>query len=1077
MPMKDRMEKNKARDCSRSHKEWILAAILFIGAFLAGLAHLESFRGEHSAVVSIEYLYGPAVMMASGKGFINPDYAEYPELKAFLKGQVESFSPDLLPDTVKTAPSTMAAYHRYLLYTVGLVWRICGISWKYLEPMLAFFLAWYALSLYVLFRFFVSRTLAFLSALLLTVSPAVFLLVFDLRDFSKAPFTITLFCILLWLFMKGPTWRQKLLGALFLGITHGLFMGFRQDALIFLPLCVCILVIPVFLKRQEALWKSLSPLFLYVCLFFALAAPMFQHMDGNAQPQHVLVQGFARDRMDQLGMKQTSYQALVSGADYYTFAALSDFAERHSALTTPKLLDDEASSIAGQQWLQEALFLYPADLATRGWAAIWRILRYADAFPPFFAEATPVHQFFNHLHQSFAFFMHRAGLPLTLLAFILLAMRFPGRALFFFSVSSYVLGYTALQAVCRHTFHLSFFPFLVTAWLIQSLAQRFRRHTAAEATTPPLAIKPFGTMLIVLLLCASTIFLPVAVLRWYQTRQLTPLFQSCIDAPRTPLPSTQKELSGWTLFNLDSPEDKEPSSDLQSLYKVLEVCLSPEVQLWHTRGRYFVAEFDGSTEITHLLHLYDSPIPDSDFSQLLPIPKSKESGKVLRYFFPVYELLRPDADETFLFARSRFTGIAVPKNLASQFRGLYEVTLPEDVTHLLSFTSVDQKLPSPLFHTPLCLPDPVTYYHTEHRKMDNTLFSGAAQRFGTEEQLLLYLQAQLILSTKAEDRIRAAHHLMELEHLDGVIEALGETKTKDDSELQQLLEALELMARLSLYGDETTHSLAALDALLLRAPEREASILLMKIEAYERARKKTEALKTYSSYLSRYPHDEDTTTRAHGLLSDGFTAEEKHTFWKELADMMPEQALFFLYLGLAREELGVETQAKEAYHTAFALNPDNAQIAIAYYLTLTETYTIEEFTESLNLLAREDPEHHIFLCERLEREAFYLSEKHLHDKAGSLLILATAYSPDPDRLLLMACQQFTGAGEYARAEEGLLTLLESNYGEEAAEALYITTKLSLEHPDRLNFWQDLHERYPDKKTITGLLHRLSMEEE
>ena len=392
-------------------KEWTIAVLLFFFGFLTGLAHFEALRGEKSAVFLIPGLYGPAVMMASGHGFIVPDYVLYPELHQFLEGDKQSFSPASLPANIEQRPSAVASYHRYLLYAVALIWRIFGISWKNLEPFISLFLGWYAVSLYFLFRFFLSRILAFLCALFLTVSPAVFMLVLDLRDFSKAPFTITLFCILLWLLISASSLRYQIRGALLLGIFHGIFMGFRQDALIFLPLSMCVLIFPVFLKTNVARFKSLSPLLIYLSLFAILATPLLQHMEGGSQPQHVLVQGFARDRMDLLGMKEAAYHHPLSGADYYTFSMLSDFASRNPGQSIPVHFDDENTVTAGQRWLKEAIFLHPADLASRGWSAIWRILRYADAFPPSFSEPDALYRFFNQVHRYFAFFMHRAGLP------------------------------------------------------------------------------------------------------------------------------------------------------------------------------------------------------------------------------------------------------------------------------------------------------------------------------------------------------------------------------------------------------------------------------------------------------------------------------------------------------------------------------------------------------------------------------------------------------------------------------------------------------------------------------------------
>ncbi|NLN92299.1 MAG: hypothetical protein GX130_03185 [Candidatus Hydrogenedens sp.] len=1054
--------------------DWIIATLLFLFGFLAGLAHFESLRQDTSAIVPIEDLYGPAVMIAMGHGFIVPDYAEYPEFQDFLRVNQDDLSPDHLPEDIETGYSAAAFYHRYLLYAVGFIWRIFGISWKTLEPFIALFLGWYALSLYFLLRFFLSRCLAFLSSLLLIASPAVFMVVLDLRDFSKAPFTITLFCLLLWLFTKRHSLRSQILGAVLLGMLHGIFMGFRQDALIFLPLCICLLLFFVFMKKDLALWKALTPLFLYLSLFFALAMPMFQSLEGNAQPQHVLVQGFARDRMDQLGMKQASYQSLLSGADYYTFSMLSDFASRTPDLTTPQLHNDPDTMAAGQRWLQESVFLYPADLVTRGWTAIWRILRYADAFPSCFTEPTVFHQYFNSVHRSFAFFMHRAGLPLGILAIFLVALRFPGTAMAFFLISSYILGYTALQTACRHTFHLSFFPFLITAFLIEILVKQIWKRKQTHSTAHSVPQKQYKAAMGVLLLCASLVVLPMPLLRWYQARQLRPIFESCIQAPRTRLPFTKKEYRNWTLFTLDLPQPDSCRSDLEALYRLIAACSNPELHFWNVRTRYILAEFDGSTDITDLLHCYNSRILNFNFSQLLHMPVTKLSGDVLRYFFPVYEVVAHDEVYKAYVARGRFSGIALPREFSSQLRGLYEVDLPEEVTHLMAFTSLDDKIPSPLFYTPDCFPDPVSYQHIEHKKINNTFFSEAAQRYGTQEQLTFFTEVESILFLFNEpiDQIRMVNKFMNFRRFQDAIELALQIETTDSEEREMLLETLKLIAQLSLYEGETKRCLYALEALETLIPEHRTRASLLKIEACERAGMKEEALEIYRDYLKEHPDDESAVTHAHILLSHGFTSEEKHAFWQSLTDHIPDQAYFQLYLAMALDLQGKEFPATEAYNKAFALDPNDPKIMICHLIAQAEHNPREETVENIKHFAIEYPENKILVFQQLEKKAFFLSEKGLHEKAGSLLLLAARYSPESEGLILQAHQQFTGAGDYAKAEKGLMTLLSGDYGQEAAQALYVTVKLSRDFADRLHFWLGLQETHPNNSTITSLLYTM-----
>jgi hypothetical protein len=847
-------------------------------------------------------------------------------------------------------------------------------------------------------------------------------------------------------------------------------MGFRQDALIFLPLCICVLIFPVFLKKDIALWKSLAPLFLYLSVFFVLASPMLQRMEGAAQPQHVLIQGFARDRMDQLGIKEASYQSLLSGSDFYIFAFLSDFASRTPDLTVPQIYNDEDAVAAGQRWLEEAVFLYPADLATRGWMAIWRILRYADAFPPFFAEPAGLYRFFNQLHRSFSYFMHGAGLPLGILALVLVALKSPGTALIIFLCSSYILGYTALQTASRHTFHLSFFPFLITAFLVESAIKQIWKRKQTHSTVHPK--KQYKAALGVLLLCIALIVLPVPLLRWYQIRQIRPVINSCIQAHRTPLLFSEKDHCGWTFFTLKTAKRSNARTELTALYSLLAACFNSEINLFHTRTKYLMAEFDGSSEITCLLHNYDSPILNFNFSQVLRIPKAEGTGQVLRYFFPVYEVLGPELEERFLFKRTRFTSIAVPKEFASHFRGLYEIHLPQEHRHLIAFTSVDEAIPRSLFYTPDLLPDPVCYHHVENDKLTNTVFSEGAHRFGSDEQTILFSEAQLILSDEPTDQMVAAQRLINLNRLDESLDGLLQIKITDPSEKEKLLAILDLVARISLYDNATGRCLTALTALETLAPEQRITTSLLKIEACERVGWKEEAVEIYGDYLREFPDDKATATRGHILLSDGFSLDEKYAFWLSLTDHSPDQGHFQLYRAMALDLKNKESLAKEAYAKAFALDPQDPKIMISHTIAQAEDDSVEQIGQNTKEFAANHPEHRPLICERLEREAFYLSEKGLHQKAGALLLLAAEYSPDSERLSLKASQQFTGAGDYERAEKGLVKLLDSSYAEEAAQALYVTVTLSREFSDRRDFWLGLQEAHPDNSTITSLLYTM-----
>ena len=96
-----------------------LAICIFLAGCCIGQAYLAAARKDQTAVAGIELLYGPAVMMAYGYGFIYPDLQRYPELRAFLRNERESLPRETLPPVIIEGESEVAEYHRYLLYTTA----------------------------------------------------------------------------------------------------------------------------------------------------------------------------------------------------------------------------------------------------------------------------------------------------------------------------------------------------------------------------------------------------------------------------------------------------------------------------------------------------------------------------------------------------------------------------------------------------------------------------------------------------------------------------------------------------------------------------------------------------------------------------------------------------------------------------------------------------------------------------------------------------------------------------------------------------------------------------------------------
>ena len=183
-------------------------------------------------------------------------------------------------------PNSVSAYHRYLLYTVALFWRIFGISWTSLEPLCALLLGGCAVAVYGIMRLGMGRLLSALLTLAFVLSPQMLTMLPSLRDFGKAPFLL-LIIFLLGVFIKYRLGTKTLAGlSVLLGLLNGIAMGFRQDALY------------LFSPRASSLpWPfsdTGAPFPAAVAgaciaaghLLEALGHPMLGRMEGGAQPYH-----------------------------------------------------------------------------------------------------------------------------------------------------------------------------------------------------------------------------------------------------------------------------------------------------------------------------------------------------------------------------------------------------------------------------------------------------------------------------------------------------------------------------------------------------------------------------------------------------------------------------------------------------------------------------------------------------------------------------------------------------------------------------------------------------------------------
>lgn len=140
----------------------VIAAIV-LAAFLFALWFFTAFRAGGGVPGFYQSEFGPGVMMACGRGFVNPRLDAAPALQAFLSTRADRFTCDTLPRLIPEMKLTyFQEAHRYLIASAGLVWRAVGIGWRHLDALAAMFFAVALGAGYVALRFVCGRLLSVL---------------------------------------------------------------------------------------------------------------------------------------------------------------------------------------------------------------------------------------------------------------------------------------------------------------------------------------------------------------------------------------------------------------------------------------------------------------------------------------------------------------------------------------------------------------------------------------------------------------------------------------------------------------------------------------------------------------------------------------------------------------------------------------------------------------------------------------------------------------------------------------------------------------------------------------------------
>src|SRR5436190_1097379 len=210
-----------------------ISLILGVIAALAGASYLDAARRSAVPFYFYQPAFGPAVMEACGRGFVDPSPAAGSPLAKFLSQETNQFDCDKLDATV--APGELSAYQlaeRYLLLAAAGVWKITGISWRSVDAIAATFIGATIALVYLVFRLVLPRGLSAGLALLWLTSPAQLYVLTALRDYSKAPFFVLTILVIGTIVLRPLSARAMIAVSALLGAALGIGFGFRTDVMV-----------------------------------------------------------------------------------------------------------------------------------------------------------------------------------------------------------------------------------------------------------------------------------------------------------------------------------------------------------------------------------------------------------------------------------------------------------------------------------------------------------------------------------------------------------------------------------------------------------------------------------------------------------------------------------------------------------------------------------------------------------------------------------------------------------------------------------------------------------------------------
>jgi hypothetical protein len=519
-----------------------VAALIFGVSTWIGVRAVGEFRASGGVQDFYQRRFGPAVMLACGRAFREPDAARVPALAAFLAERSDAFDCAQLPATLETAPlDAFQSTSRYLLLTAAAAWRMAGVSWAALAAVAGALFGAVAALTYAVLRTALSRPLALLMCVVAITSTPNVMLVPQLRDYAKGPFLLAVILIMGWLVTAPADWKRTLRLAGLAGAVIGLGLGFRTDLMIAVAPFVVTLMLLV--PTTVTIRTRAAALGVFLATFLIVAFPILRGYAQGSNTGHVALLGLAVPFDGPLRIAPSIYEFAGQYNDSLAYSIINSYAIRLEHRRV--LLGSVEYEGAARGYLGHLARTFPADLITRFVAAVRAVPHYfldTSLYAPAQARG-PVVRGFYRLRGAILRRLAPFSFAAVILAIVGASAVNPRAAWLAVLVMAGFAGVSALQFHERHFFYLQFVPWLAFGVVAESALDFLRM----QRRWPP--VERIVRALIADAVLVGAVFAVVLVAHAYQQRAATALFSRYEAAPRRALPAmTRHAADGRILF-------------------------------------------------------------------------------------------------------------------------------------------------------------------------------------------------------------------------------------------------------------------------------------------------------------------------------------------------------------------------------------------------------------------------------------------------------------------------------------------------------------------------------------------------